>query len=217
MPVTTPIKPCETSRGRPRNPLLAIVGIVGIVGIVFAAGVVSVGLLVAGVAGHLGLNGDAGTLRNSLMESSAVEWDRKIEVNAGAFALNLARAAIAFVEVDPEVRNALRAVRGAEVGVYELRRRGKRHLDRAAMLQAADKAMAARGWDRLVGVVDGDQLVTVYLPAQIRSPRDVKVCIGVLDDEQLVVAAARSNVEPLVELAVRHAEWRAAVRTPIHF
>jgi len=209
--------PCETLARRPRNPLLAIVGIVGISGIVLIVGAVSVGLLVAGVVGHLGVKGDAGTLRDSLMESSTGDWDRKIEVNVGAFALNLARATVAFVDVDPEVRDALRAVRGAEVGVYELHRRGKRHVDRAAMLQAADKAMAARGWDRLVGVVDGDQLVAVYLPAQIRSPRDVKVCIGVLDNEQLVVAGARSNVEPLVELAFRRAEWRQEVRTAVRF
>jgi len=190
---------------------------VGIAGIFFAAGVVSVGLLVAAVAGHLGVKRDAGTLRNTLMESSAGDWDRTIEVNVGAFTLNLARAALAFVDLDPDVRTALRAVRGAEVGVYQLRGDAKKHPDRAAMLLAADKAMAARGWDRVVGVVDGDELVAVYLPAQIRSPRDVKVCICVLDNEQLVVAAARSNVEPLVELAVRRAGWRQVVGTPVHF
>ncbi|HKS38854.1 MAG TPA: hypothetical protein VJW76_16790 [Verrucomicrobiae bacterium] len=212
--MTTRLKPSDTSRRRPCNPLLAIAGIVGIV---LVTGVVSVGLLVAGVAGHLGVKGDAGALRDSLMESSAGDWERKIEVNVGAFALNLARAAIAFVDLDPEVRDALRAVRGAEAGVYERRGGVKGRVDRAAMLQAADKAMAARGWDRLVGVVDGDQLVAVYLPAEIRSPRDVKVCIGVLDEEHLVVAGGRSNVEPLVELAVRRAEWRQGFRTPVRF
>jgi len=215
--MTTPTTPGETLPRRPRNPLLAVVGIVGIAGIILIIGVVSVGLLVAGVAGHLGVKGDAGTLRDSLMESSTGDWDRRIEVNAGGFALNLARATVAFVDLDPDMRDALRAVRGAEVGVYELRRRAKRRVDRAAMLLAADKAMAARGWDRVVGVVDGDQLVAVYLPAQIRSPRDVKVCIGVLDNDQLVVAGARSNVEPLVELAFRNAEWRKEVRTAVRF
>ena len=32
------------------------------------------------------------------------------------------------------------------------------------MLVAADSAMTARGWERVVGVMDGRDLVAVYLP-----------------------------------------------------
>lgn len=202
------MNPSQTMPRRPRNHLLWIAGIL------LAAVLLSLALLTSTVAGYFGVSRDAGTLRKSLMESAAGDWERKIEVNIGAFALNLARAVLAFVDLDPDVRAALRAVRGAEVGVYELRNHAK-HRDHAAMLLAADEAMSARGWDRIVGVADRDELVAVYLPAQIGSPRDVMVCVVVLDDDQLVVASVRSDVEPLIELAFRRVEWRHAVQSPV--
>jgi hypothetical protein len=36
------------------------------------------------------------------------------------------------------------------------------------MLAAADSAMTARGWERVVGVMDGKDLVAVYLPEMQR-------------------------------------------------
>jgi hypothetical protein len=185
-----------------------------IAGILLAVTVLPLALLASVVAGHLGVSRDVRVLRKSLMESAGCDWDRRIELNVGAMTLDLAGAVLAFVDLDPDARAALRAVRGADVGVYTLRNHA-RNLDRGAMLLAADAAMASHGWDRLVGVSDHDQLVAVYLPARIHSPRDVKVCIAVLEDNQLVVASARSNVEPLIELAFRRVDWRRAVQSPV--
>jgi hypothetical protein len=137
------------------------------------------------------------------MNSAKAEWDEQIEIGVGAITLNLARAVVAFTDVEPEARTALRAVRGAEVGVYH-RRDSRRKLDRAAMLRAADKAMEARGWDRVVGVIEQHAFVAVYVPNDLRSTRNVKACVVSLDDRELVVASARSNLEPLMELAFNH-------------
>ena len=100
----------------------------------------------------------------------------------------------------------MHAVRSAEVGVYKLRS-GHQQLNLAAMLSAADKTMAGRGWDRVVGVMDRRELVAVYVPAQVRSTRNVKVCLVTVNGEELVVASARSNLEPLMALT-----WNRAGR-----
>jgi len=115
-------------------------------------------VLAAGVASYFHLSSDTKALRNSLMRSASVQWRPQIVLNVGNGTLSAVRAGLSFVELDAEARAALRAIRGAEVGIYQLAS-GEKSPDRAAMLAAADAAMNARGWDRVVGVLDGQDLV----------------------------------------------------------
>ena len=80
------------------------------------------------------------------------------------------------------------------------------------MLAASDAAMTARGWDRVVGVMDGPDLVTVYLPEKIASARRMKCCLMVFDGQEMVVVSARANLEPLLKYALAH--QRAETGTP---
>jgi len=173
---------------------------------------VALALLAIGLAGCFKVSSDAQALRDCMMKSAAGEWEEEIEVGVGAFTLNLARAGLAFVDLDPEARTILNAVRGAEVGVYRLPKQ-RRKLDHAAMLAKADKAMANRGWDRVVGVINQSEFVAVYVPNEVRSTRDVKVCVVVLNGREMVVASARSNLAPLMEMAFSRAGWRQAGRS----
>src|SRR5205823_10414268 len=132
-------------------------------------------LLSVGLTGCFKVSSDAGALRDSVMKSAAAQWDKKIEVGVGAITLNLARAGLACVDLEPEARAALQAVRGAEVGVYKLRE-GHKELKRAVILSAADKAMTSRGWDRIVGVVNDREFVAIYVRHDARSTRNVRVC-----------------------------------------
>ncbi len=159
-----------------------------------------------GLFRSFGLSSDAAALRDGLMKSAAADWNREIEVGVGSFALNLARTALTFVRLEPEARAALRAFRGGDVGVYQRQHRQKR-LDHAALLDAADKTMTARGWDRMVGVVGQDELMAIYVPRRVSSPRDMRICLVALNGQELVVASVRSNLEPLLELARSRPEW----------
>ena len=150
------------------------------------------------VGGAGGVGGDSRVLRNSVLQSSAVEWSPTIEVNVGGGTFGLARAGLAFLELPAEARAVLRAVRGAEVGVYQL---VKGNLDRADLLNSTDRDMSARGWERVVGVLSGRELVAVYMPGNLGSGRDVRLSVMVLDGEELVVVGARANLEPLLKLA----------------
>ena len=173
-------------------------------------------LLSVGLTGCFKVSSDVGALRDSVMKSAAAQWDEKIEIGVGPITLYLARAGLAFVDLDPEARTALHAVRGAEVGVYKLRA-GHKELKRAVILSVADKAMARRGWDRIVGVMNQGEFVAIYVPHDARSTRNVRVCLLTLNGEEMVVASARSNLEPLMEMAFKRAEWRQKGRAPIHF
>ena len=164
-------------------------------------------LVVVGVYRCLSLSADASSLRRGVMKASGAAWDKQIELGVGPLLLSGVRAGLAFVELPDEARAALRAVRGAEVGVYRRHEPGLR-LSPAAMLSAADAAMTARGWDRVVGVTDPRELVAIYVPKAIRSARDVRTCLVVVDEREMVVVSARGNLEPLLEVAMRRHEWR---------
>ena len=170
-------------------------------GITLAVALVSISL-----TGCFKVSTDVGALRDCVMKVTPAEWEEEIEIGVGPLTLNLARAGLDFVNLEPEARSALHAVRSAEVGVYKLRS-GHQQLNLAAMLSAADKTMAGRGWDRVVGVMDRRELVAIYVPAQVRSTRNVRVCLLTVDGQELVVASARSNLEPLMALA-----WNRAGR-----
>jgi hypothetical protein len=153
------------------------------------------------------VSSDLRALREGILKSSPADWKEEIEVGVGALTLSVARAGLGFLDLPSEARTALDAARGAEVGIYRLEKsRGK--ADRAAMLKAADHAMLDAGWDRLVTVVDDGNLVVVYVPESLRSTRNLKVCVVVFDGRQLVLASARSNLEPLLDLALSKAGWQ---------
>jgi hypothetical protein len=170
-------------------------------------------LLAAGVASCFRLGPDARAVRNELIKTSGVEWQPQIVINAGWLALGAVRAGLSCLRLDPAARAALQSVHAAAVGVYQLPA-GTPPPNRAAMLAAADSAMTARGWERLVGVVDHRDLVAVYLPQKASAHR-LKCCVLVFDGKEMVLVSAQGNLMPLVNFALdqpglgAHTQWLA--------
>ena len=158
-------------------------------------------LLGAGVASFFYLGSDARALRNGLMKSSGVEWRQQIVLNAGPLTLDAVRLGLSRARLDSGPRAALQSVRSAEVGVYQLAS-GTPPPNRAAMLAAADSAMTTRGWERVVGVMDGHNLVAVYVPGQDISAYHLNCCVLVLDGKEMVLVSVQGNPEPLLTYAL---------------
>jgi len=176
---------------------------------------IAAALLSFGLCGCFRVSSDLAVLRDSVIKSAPREWDEQIELGVGVMTLSLARAGLSFVALDPDARAALHAVHSAEVGVY------KRHgvhskLPLARALSDADKAMARRGWDRVVAVLNPGELVAIYVSADVRSAKNVKVCLVTLSGDDLVVASTRSNLEPLMAIAFDRAEGHHKNPWPIH-
>ena len=152
-----------------------------------------------GLTGCFKVSSDAEALRNGVLKTAGTSWDKQIEIGVGALTLNLVRAGLAFVDLEPDARAAVKAIRSAEVGVYKLEP-GSKRLNHPELLIAADKAMTTRGWDRVVAVVSERELVAIYVPKSCRSARNVRACLVTLNDREMVVASARSNLEPLIAL-----------------
>jgi len=168
--------------------------------LVLLASVVLLSLGVIGVTGYFRLSSEAAALRSSLMKSVPGTWNRKIAVHVGGLTMAVLRHGLRFVNLPPEPRAAIEALHAAEAGVYQLQPE-RPCIDRGAIISATDKVMAARGWDRAVGVANEDDLVVVYLPRKGVSAEKMKCCLLVLHGETLVVASARGDLEPLMGIA----------------
>jgi len=151
---------------------------------------------------HLGLSRDLRRVRDGVFKTSNARWERQFELNAGQLAFGLARLAVSRAPVEPEVRTALGAVRGVEVGLYECRSPRSR-LDYSQLLGQTDEALASRGWERMVGVQQRDQFVAVYTPRDMRPNGALELCVVVAADGHLILVSARGNLEPVLNLALR--------------
>jgi len=176
--------------------------IVGILGLVLLTAALPV-LVALGVWSCIRVGGDARALRTAALRASGQRWDRQVEVSAGPMLLGLARLGIGFAPVERDARLALDAVRRAEVAVFKSRSGGGTDAG-MPVLRAADATMTRRGWERLVGVVNDEATVAVYVPRGRSSDESLEACVLVLNDEHLVVVSARTELMPLLELAERH-------------
>jgi len=167
-------------------------------------------LLGIGVASFFHLGSDLRALRNDLIRSGGVEWRQVIALNANTFALGSVRAGLSWVPLHPGARAAFQSIRNAGVGVYQLPD-GTPPPDLAAMLTTADSAMTARGWERVVGVADGHDLVAVYL-SNDNAVRRLKCAVMVFDGKEMVLISVQGNPEPLVQYAFSRRDLCARVR-----
>ncbi len=161
------------------------------------------GFCVYSVTGYFRLGPDAAAMRRSVMGSIGGSWDKTIAVNVGGFTVGLVRLGSRFFPMDAEPRAAFESLRNAEVGIYKFRSEPQ-CADRASILATLDRAMAGRGWHRVVGVCKDQDLVSVYVPRKRLSPRRTRACIMVLHEGQLIIASACGNLDPLMVLAAKH-------------
>jgi hypothetical protein len=159
-------------------------------------------LAVTSLSGCLRMSSDAQALRDSVMNHAQGQWEERFSLGVGPVTLGLARLGLRWVDLDPEARLAVDSIKGADVGVYHCSQR-QAASSFARVLEDADRVMRPRGWERIVTVQHRQELVMIYLPAQIQSVREVKICGLTQQGGDLVVASARSKLEPLLELAAR--------------
>ena len=159
-----------------------------------------------GITSYFRLSSETKALRASVMSSAAGRWEKQFAVRVGFFSMSAVRWGSHLFDLPPEARAALDAVRGGEVGIYKLAGNEPAFRDTSAILPAADRAMKVRGWERVVGVVQGDQVVGVYLPHKGFSYQRVGCCVYVLQERELMVVSARGNLDPILKMVRKQME-----------
>jgi len=169
--------------------------------------------LAFGIASYFRVSSDTRALRSGLIKASGAEWRQQFAFNLGGLTCGAVRSGLSFVNLKKEARAAVQTVRGVEVSILRLAS-GAELPDRATMLNAADSAMSKRGWDRVVGVVDGDDMVAVYVSNKTTSWERLECCVVVFDGDQMIVASARANLQPLLDCVLNEHALRAKIRLP---
>ena len=160
-----------------------------------------------GVTSYFRFGSDTKALRDGVIKSSGVDWRQRIGIHVGGFTLCAVRAGLSFVHLDAEARAALRSVNGVQIGVYQLPP-GVKSPERVTMLAAADHAVANHGWNRVVCVLNGQKLVTVYVQDKTTWLGRIKCLVMVFDGHQMVMVAAQGNPEPLVRCLLNRPDVR---------
>ena len=168
--------------------------------------------LVVGVIAYsvLALDRSAALLRHEVLAALAADSTTVVQVSAGRLVLEGVRGCLAVLDPEPlrDARHALAAVKSASVGVYELAptagpdRRGE-------LLNRVDRLMGARGWTRVVGVVDGEDTVMIYLPRDTDEPDEI--CLAVVSGPKLVVVSAAIRPDAIRALIAHHAGDRLSL------
>ncbi len=187
---------------RRRRWLLAVLlGSIALAGVVVAAAAINL----------FTLNRDAVVLRDEVCSAFHGRGSTRVQISAGPGTLMLLRAGLHFVDdAPPEARLALRAIRAASVGVYTMQ---QRPADREviAVMDAADRRMVRRGWERIVGVNNARATVLIYMPVKSREHGTQRFCLAVCNDHDLVIVAGAVDPDHLVDL-VRSKDLVAAMR-----
>jgi len=169
-------------------------------GVVLVVIMVLLGLCAWGVVRFFYLGSEATALREVAMRAAPGVWNKRFALHVGPITTAAIRAGSRLFHLPPEPRAALSAFHQGEVGVYQLEQ-GTGSPDRAAVLRAADKTMTSRGWVRVVGVIQPEQLVAIYLPRKSLSAKRIRSCVLVWNERDLVVVSAGGDLEPLLALA----------------
>jgi len=173
-------------------------------------------VLLLSATGCTRLDRDTRALRDSLTKASGSEWQEQVEISAGFFTVGLVKTIVAFTDAPPEARTALSALRGADVGVYRLEGTAGEPAS-LSFLPTADRAMASQGWERVVGVENRHDHVAIYTPEKVRSPKDMRFCVAVMQERQLVLVKVTGNPEPLMRLALAQAADKGRLHARLPF
>lgn len=151
------------------------------------------------------LTSDASALKSELTTMISEPVRTRVQVSVGPMLCGLVRFGSQWFEQIPdEARLAIRAVRSASVGVYDIRENNRRK-GRANLFYAADEVMEKRGWTRVVGVNEPGNLVLVYVPLGASWGSSQRACVAVCNDEHLVIVSGTVAAQPLAQIVQRHA------------
>lgn len=171
------------------------------IAIICAAGLLVVTVKIAGI---FFLSDEAREMQIALEDS--IEWPAhaQVQFSVGPGLISVGRmAAMCIDEIPAEAHHALKAIKHASVGVYELDHNPSRQ-ERIDMMKAADDRLSQRGWTRMVVVANGSETVMIYTPEVWNNEDEIQVCIAVCDGRDLVVVSAEAKTAPLMELVKPH-------------
>lgn len=184
----------------------------------FVGVVLAVVLMLVGLGGLLAWawrpSGDLQALRAAVRSPSAGAWRPELEVSLGRLPAWCARSALGWIDLPPEARAAVNAIRSAQVGIY--RRPATATSSESTsleMLRSMEKNLSERGWSPVATVREGDRTIAVLTRGEsAESTAPLAACALVVEEARLIVVAGDFQLAPLLEWGIeRGARWNLAL------
>ncbi len=159
-------------------------------------------------------SGDLRSLRTAVRSASVGAWRPEMEVSVGRLPAWCARSALGWIELPPEVRAAVNAVRSAEIGIYR-RPAGPTNSESSPfeLLRKVQTTLGEGGWSPVVTVREGERTIAVLTRGDSgASDSPLAACALVLEEERLILVAGDLQLAPLLELGIEHGvRWELAL------
>lgn len=145
-------------------------------------------------------------LKPVISETDSGRWVERLEVAVTGRFFPVVGLGMKLTSVDPRIARLVRGASEVAVRVYERRsgpvavKPGGGAIGRL-LLDTVSERLVALEWERVVGVMEGEQVVAVFLPAGWDGLGDVTCCVLVRGVRELVMVSARMDPRPLIELA----------------
>ncbi|NOZ61137.1 MAG: DUF4252 domain-containing protein [Calditrichaeota bacterium] len=137
--------------------------------------------------------------RNEIFSSfSDMDLNTEVQFQIGAELITLGRIAIAFTDIEPDVREMLQEIHSLQVGVYQIEN-SKTNLPRIPT--NIEQRLKQRGYSAIVKVKDRDENVWIF--TRIHRHRLRAMYVISLDREELVLIEMEGRLGKLIEKAVR--------------
>lgn len=134
-------------------------------------------------------------------------WHDEMDVRVGGPAFTLARLGAGLADVDPRVREVLAAARSATARTaHRTGQRAARPDEAARLLTETASSLATLGWRRVAAVMDGRQVVCVFVGGDPRPDEELSCSVLFQDAGEMVVVGMRIAPAPLERLASEFAK-----------
>ena len=66
--------------------------------------------------------------------------------------------------------------------------------------------MDEHGWERMIVVMNRDELIAIYTPRDTTDTGEIELCLAVVHHHEMVIVSGRADPTPLLEFALDQAE-----------
>ena len=154
---------------------------------------------VLAVTRYFQLTDHTAAMRKSLAKALPERWNETVELNVGPLTTRCLRVGLSFLDLPFEGHSVADALHEVQFGIYELPE-GKGVCNIPRLLEVTDDVMIRRGFTRLLGFIQHQQGVAVYVSEQEVDRNIVGASVMIVDKRQLILGSGRVELDALLPL-----------------
>ncbi len=154
------------------------------------------------LTGCLSVDGNFSRMRNEILSSTEVNFDKDVEFSLGSAGLSLARVFVKFDDDREDAKAILTNVSHVQVGVYKITDGGRPRSSGYDLLYSIDKGMVRNGWAYIVKSCEHGKVAAVYIKKTGESLKEMFVVS--LDRRELSLVEIKGDLNKALAAVIRN-------------